>query len=249
MLNFETSHRIENKSKSREHEKREEYLNLTEGYFMGSKKFDTLAEEIENAIETTVTDDKSIMSQINEPVIFVSNHPRLDQSLSISADKIQNAKGGNTFGFDRFNYPLVRQLMLRDLLERPFLTVSLDNGWREAMEECWHIIITRGGNDRFNEIVKQYKPGNSIVIYPEGKSTGEARVLPFRSGFFHVAQALDFKKVVIGVSSPILSLSGKNSMAIIDYVEIPPSSSNMKPQDFIDNIQEKISSALNNIYE
>jgi len=249
MRGFETLHVEDSRDKNEELEKRVKYLYLTEEYFVGSKKFDTLVGEIEGIIKTEVRDEKNIMSQINEPVIFVSNHPRLSQSLSIPADKIQNVKGGNIFEFDRFNYPLVRQLMLKNLLKKPFSTVSLDNGWRQAMEECWHIIITQGSNDRFNEIIKQYKPGNSIVIYPEGKSTGKAEMYPFKSGFFYLAKALNFRKVLIGVSSPILSLNGKNSMDIVDYVQMPLSNSDIDPGKFIDYIQKKISFSLKNIYK
>lgn len=175
-------------------------------------------------------------------MIFISNHPKLDRSLSIPAEKIQNVKGGNTFGFDRFNYPLIRQLMLKKLLKRPFSTVSLDNGWREAMEECWHIIITRGSNNRFNEIIEQYTPGNSIVIYPEGKSTGEAEMLPFKSGFLNLARALNFQKIVLGVSSPTLSVDGKNSMSVIESIDMP--SSDTDYQKFIESAREEILSKL-----
>ncbi len=241
MKEFIAPHKIEVANRSKE-EKRIDYLNLTEGYFSGSKKFDTLSEEIESAIETTVTDEKNIMTEISEPVIFISNHPRLDLSLSIPADKIQNVKGGNSFGFDRFNYPLVRQLTLKKLLKRPFQTVSLDNGWREAMDECWHIIITRGANNRFNEIIEKHTPGNSIVIYPEGKSTGKAEMLPFKSGFLHIARALNFQKIILGVSSPILSVDGNNSMSIIESIDMPPS--NVDSQKFIENSHEKILSEL-----
>lgn len=245
MKEFITPRKIEDKNK--EGEKREEYLNLIEEYFMGSKNFDTLTEEIENTVKTTVIDEKNVMSEINEPVIFISNHPRLDISLSIPADKIQNVKGGNTFGFDRFNYPLIRQLMLRKILKRPFLTVSLDNGWREAMEECWHIIVTRGASNRFNEITEQYTPGNSIVIYPEGKSTGKAEMFHFKSGFFHIARALNFQKIVLGVSSPVLSVDGNNLMNIIESIDMP--SSDVDSRKFVEDSREKILSELKKIHK
>lgn len=227
-----TPNKIENKSEA------EKYVNSAEEYLLGSKKFEALTDEIEDIIETTVTDEKNIMSEVNEPVIFISNHPRLDISLSIPADKIQHVKGGNTFGFDRFNYPLVRQLMLRKLLKRPFQTVSLDNGWREAMEECWHMVITRGSNNRFDEIIKQYTPGNSIVIYPEGKSTGQVEMHPFKSGFFHIAKALNFQKIVLGVSSPTLSVDGNNSMSVIELIDMPLF--DVDPPKFIESVREKI---------
>lgn len=234
--------KLENKNEAEKN-----YINLAEGYFLGSKKFDTLIEEIEDTIKVTVADEKNIMSGINEPVIFISNHPKLDLSLSIPADKIQNVKGGNTFGFDRFNYPLVRQLMLKKLLKRPFSTVSLDNGWREAMEECWHIIVTRGDNNRFNEIIEQYALGDSIVIYPEGKSTGKAEMFPFKSGFFHIARALNFHKIVLGVSSPTLSVDGNNLMSIIESINMP--SSDVDSQKFIESSRGKILSELEKIHK
>jgi hypothetical protein len=242
MKEFLIQNKPENKSESEK-----KYIALVEGYLLGAKKFDALIEEIEKTIRTSVTDEKNIMSKISEPVIFISNHPRLDLSLSIPADKIQNVKGGNAFGFDRFNYPIIRQLMLRKLLKRPFSTVSFDNGWREAMEECWHIIVTRGGNNRFNEIMEQYTPGSSIVIYPEGKSTGKAEMHPFRSGFFHVARALNFYKIVLGVSSPMISVDGNNSMSIIESIDMP--SSDADSQKFIESSREKILSELKKIHK
>jgi hypothetical protein len=245
MKEFMVPNKIEN-SKEGSHE-RAEYLRIMEEYFHGSKKFDDMVEEIEKMVKMSVSDEKNIMSNINEPVIFISNHPKLDLSLSIPAEKIQNVKGVNAFDFDRFNYPLIRQLMLRKLLKRPFVTVSLDNGWREAMDECWHIIITRGSMNRFDEIMRQYTPGNSLVIFPEGRSTGEADVFPFKSGFFHLAQALNFNKIVLGVSSPVFSLHENNSIDIIDSLDVPSSCENYR--EFISNVQEKIYTELIKIHK
>lgn len=218
------------------------YLQSVEEYMLGAKGFDVLISEIEKTIPTFVADRGGIVSGVSDPVIFVSNHPRLDRSLCIPADKIQNVKGGNVFGFERFNYPLVRQLMLRKLLQRPFSTISLNNGWREAMEDCWHTIITRGGNHRLDEIMEKHVDGQSVVIYPEGKSTGKVEMLPFHTGFFHLANKFGFKKIAIGVSSPILSVHGENKLSSIEIVEVPHGDVNL--QEFVEYIRGKIQSEL-----
>ncbi|MBI2439637.1 MAG: hypothetical protein HYV45_03515 [Candidatus Moranbacteria bacterium] len=226
---------------NREETERKYRLSVEE-YFLGLKEFNVLVEEVEKMIIVSVTDRENILSKIKDPIIFVSNHPKIDRSLCIPADKIQNMKGGNIFGFDRFNYPIVRQLMLRNLLKRPFSTVSLDNGWREAMEDCWHTIITRGGSNRIIEIVKKHVTGQSLVIYPEGKSTAKTEMFSFHSGFLHLARLLDFKKIVLGISSPILSIGGENKMSVIDVAEIPHSDEDA--QKFIEHIYEKIATEL-----
>lgn len=223
-------------------EREMKYLRSVEEYFLGDKTFDVLADEIEGMINFSIEDRKNILSQTNDPVILVSNHPRIDQSLCIPSVKIQNLKGGNIFGFSQFNYPLVRQLMLKKLLNRPFRTISRNNGWREAMEDCWHMIIAREGDNRLNEIVKKYVSGQSLVIFPEGKSTGKSEILPFRSGFFHLARSLGFKKIVLGVSSPVLTVSEKNYFSVIELIKMP--NNNINSEEFIENIREKIMAEL-----
>lgn len=228
-------------------EREQEYLSLVDDYFSGIKNINYLSEKVENIVDISISDEKNILPTIKDPVIFISNHPRPDRSICIPASKIQNKKGGNVFGFDNFHYPLVNQIMLKRLLKRPFSTIALDVGWREAMEECGHIIITNGGEDRTNEIMEKYTHGQSIVIYPEGKSSGNVEVFTFHTGFLRLAKNLGFSKIVLGVSSPLISLNDKNSLDVIGSIETPPS--NVDLCKFAENIRNYIEKELRKKYK
>lgn len=218
--------------------KKQKYHKEVSEYFLERKNIQELQDSVEKLLEVFILDENKILEQYQEPIIFISNHPRISEELKIPANGIESKKGGNKFGFDTFNFPIVRQILIKKTLKRPFKTISLDNGWEEAMMDLDHILISRGGEKRIEEIVKAYQPGDSVVIFPEGKSTGDKTMLPFRRGFIYLAQQIKLRKVVLAATSPMTTLTKKNEVRVLEILDIPTEESEM--EDFLGYVQAKI---------
>ena len=189
---------------------REKYVELSLEYFKGDTTLEELIAELKKFIIITV--DK-INIPTSERVLLISNHPTANSNLSLPAECIAGLKGGNTNNFPDFWFPVVRQMMLRQALQRRFFTLAHKIGWPVAMQEMWHLLIQPTGNGRCKEIISQMEDdASSLVIFPEG---GVRNLEIFRTGFFYIACELRIKYLVVGAFSQILSLEKENVFKVL----------------------------------
>ena len=69
----------------------------------------------------------------------------------------------------------------------------------------------------------------------------------FHTGFLRLAQKLGFWNIVLGVSSPVVSLNGKNSLDVIDFIETP--SQDVDLSEFAEKTRNHIEKELKKKYE
>lgn len=212
--------------------RREEYEELSIRYFSGELSLEALIERLESEVDFSVEE----APLPGERVILIANHPAGDPALNISADRIAGCKGGNHRNFPDFRFPILRQLMLRKALKRRFLTIAFDIGWRDAMQEMWHLLIRSSGNGRCQEIISLTKGSAcSLVIFPEG---GARDLEVFRTGYFHIACELGIRKVILGAFSAKLTLEGKNRFRVVSVEDIGPFVDSAK--NFVEKQKERI---------
>lgn len=194
---------------------RKEYLDISYRYFHDEISIEELYEKIEHIIPIEADE---IDLPANERIMLIANHPAASDSLSLPAEQISGLKGGNYRNFPSFWFPIVRQTLLRKAFgERRFLTLAYDIGWRRAMQEMSHLLMSHKGTGRCQRIIScmEKEKDCSLVIFPEG---GVRNLEIFHTGFFYIACALDIKYLVVGTFTPLLSLEEKNKFKII-YTE------------------------------
>ena len=204
-------------------------------YFAGYLSFNEWSMRTEERLSLSVSDETGWLSvHSKERVMFVSNHPKTDESLWLRASEIAKGLGGNTYGFTWFHCPIVRQILLRKALVRPFCTMAINVGWKDAMNEMSCVTIPKEGAGRIYKFVKEIPEMNSAVVFPEGRVTN---LREFHSGFYHIARILGIKNVVVGIFSPVLTLGGLNVLKIVRVVELPTGFSQEEQRVFVENIR------------
>lgn len=189
---------------------------MSHAYFQGIISTEQLIHELKEALHIT---SQKVDVPKDERIMLIANHPRADSTLTLPATHISDLKGGNTQNFPSFWFPIIRQILLRDSLQRRFVTIAHDIGWNVAMHELWHFPITAKPGGRCKKIINSLSKDNdcSIVIFPEGRATDLA---DFHSGFFHIAKALNIKTLVTAFITPMLSLYSSNELKILTIEDI-----------------------------
>jgi len=218
--------------------KREDYLEISIDYLRGKSSFNDLCKKLE---EEVVLNVEPINLSEDKRVMLISNHPNVSREMDIPAEKIAGCKGGNTFNFPTFWFPILRQLMLKKIMKRRFFTIAHDIGWADSMQELSHLLVSAEEGGRTQEIIfKMEKDDSSIVIFPEG---GVRDLKIFRTGFFHIACSLKIEYLIVGVFCPTkLSLNGENSFRIIDVIDMSELINSVSI--FVNYQQVKIKNAL-----
>ena len=215
----------------------EHYARVSIDYFHGNITIEQLMDKLERSIDIEV--DVVSLPQ-NERIMFIVNHPAAQEEMHLPAELIAGCKGGNTKNFPSFWFPAVRQLMIKKALQRRAFTLAFNIGWSVAMQELGHLLIRTNGNGRCQEIISLMQgDDSSLVIFPEG---GVRDLQIFRTGFFYIACELGIRYLVVGAFSPILSLSGKNTLRVI-HVEDMTRLINPVMQ-FVDAQRERIKEAV-----
>jgi len=225
-----------------ESEHRKKYLDISYRYFHDEIGIEELYKKIEQIIPIE-TDEIDLPA--DERIMLIANHPAASDSLSLPAEQISGLKGGNHRNFPSFWFPIVRQALLRKTFgERRFLTLAYDIGWREAMQEMSHLLMSHKGNGRCQKIIScmEKEKDCSLVIFPEG---GVRNLEIFHTGFFYIACALDIKYLVVGTFTPLLSLEEKNEFKIIYTENIDELTHSVKK--FVDTQKHRMQKSVSKI--
>lgn len=72
-----------------------------------------------------------------------------------------------------------------------------------AMHALGHVFVDRGKHDKAIEAIeaaaKTLRPGNPVVVFPEGTRTRRPVIQPFKKGAFHLAKAAEAPILPIGI--------------------------------------------------
>ena len=192
------------------------YLDYSHQYFKGLLTIEQLIQQLKTFVHISA---EKIDLPEDARVMFITNHPAADDTLTLPAEHISGLKGGNTREFPSFWFPIIRQALLREALgNRRFVTLAHDIGWQVAMQETWHLPITHVPGGRCGRIISSLSKDTdcSVVIFPEG---GVKDMQQFHTGFFHIAKALDIRHLVVGSITPMLSLNGNNELKVLSIID------------------------------